>query len=383
MIEINDDKYSRFELINWWKQDVLRNAKILVIGCGSLGNEIVKNLAMTGIGNIYVVDMDKVELTNLTRSVLFRKSDLGKSKAKTISKRAKEINDDISIKYFDKNVELLGLGVFGSMDVIICGLDNREARMFVNQSCRKMKKVWIDGAIEELSGLARVFSYEDESPCYECTMSETDYKIINKRKSCMMLGIDDIYEGKIPTTPTISSIIAGVETQEALKFLHNKDNPSLLKGKAFIFQGNSNDSYIIEYQVREDCLVHYSFDNILQLNKNFSEVTFEDIYLFGKEYFNDERFTIEFNNEIVHSVAGKRFFKDLNLLTQKDLMKNGKIQKPISFHNVNTGTELFKELYKRKLMDSAVPYNDILTLKCKDKRIYVQSEYFEIFKSTE
>ena len=383
MIEISDSKYSRFELISWWKQEILSDAHVLVIGGGALGNEIAKNLAMTGVGHIYIVDMDKVELSNLSRSVLFRKSDLNKPKAKAISLRAKEINDDISVKYFDDAVQRLGLGIFGKMDIVICGLDNREARMYVNQCCRKISKVWIDGAIEELSGIARMFSWEDDSPCYECTLSEVDYKIINKRKSCMMLGLNDIYEGKIPTTPTISSIIAGIEVQEALKFLHNKDNPSLLKGRAFVFQGNINDSYIIDYQKRDDCIAHYNFGEIINAPQTFNEATLNDVHDFGKKYFGEENFVIEFNNEIVYQTDGETFFRDLSLLTEGEMRSDKGLRNVKSFHNLSVNSDLFNYLRHFKLKDIAVPLNDILTIKCKDKRVHVQFGYDDIFKSAE
>ncbi len=102
MIDINHSRYSRLEIINWWDQSILKNSKVLVVGCGALGNEIIKNLTLLGVGNIYTVDMDNVELSNLTRSVLFRKADLGNPKAETICHRAKEINDEINISYFKR-----------------------------------------------------------------------------------------------------------------------------------------------------------------------------------------------------------------------------------------------------------------------------------------
>ncbi|HPW52568.1 MAG TPA: ThiF family adenylyltransferase, partial [Spirochaetota bacterium] len=166
--DINENKYSRLELISWWDQSVLKKAKVLVVGCGALGNEIIKNLTMLGVGNIFVIDMDNVEKSNLTRSVLFRMEDEGKPKAEVAAKRAMEINPDVNIKYFIGNIFNLGLGVFKEMDIVICGLDNREARLFVNQSCYKVNKPWIDGAIEVLSGVARVFVPSTEI-CYECT----------------------------------------------------------------------------------------------------------------------------------------------------------------------------------------------------------------------
>ena len=64
-ININDDRYSRLDIISWWDRNLLSKAKVLVVGCGALGNEIIKNLTMLGVGNIYVVDMDKVEKSNL------------------------------------------------------------------------------------------------------------------------------------------------------------------------------------------------------------------------------------------------------------------------------------------------------------------------------
>ena len=76
-----EDRYSRLRLIPWWDQEKLKNACILVVGAGAIGNELIKNLALLGIGSILIVDMDQIEQTNLTRSVLFRAGDVGRYKA--------------------------------------------------------------------------------------------------------------------------------------------------------------------------------------------------------------------------------------------------------------------------------------------------------------
>lgn len=385
-LEINDDRYSRLELITWWDQDILKNAKILVAGCGALGNEIVKNLAMLGVGNICVADMDKVEKSNLSRSVLFRKEDEGKSKAEVISKRAKEINDEIIIKHYDGNIFNLGLGVFKSFDLIIGGLDNREARLFINQCCWKINKPWIDGAIEVLTGVARMFIPPDNA-CYECTMSEIDYKLINKRKSCMLLGLDEISEGKIPTTPTIASVIAGVQVQEAVKYLHKRDDLIFLNGKGFIFNGNNNDSYIVEYQKNEDCPSHYTFDNIQKMNKKFDEVKLDDVIEFGKEYFADDNFQIEFNNEVVFELVNeskkevKEFYSNQNLMSVKDVkLEDGNLLKIKSFHNLNSKSSPAIKLSGKKLTELKIPLNDILILRKGEEEVQVEFEDAEVFK---
>jgi molybdopterin/thiamine biosynthesis adenylyltransferase len=351
--DINENKYSRLELISWWDQSVLKKAKVLVVGCGALGNEIIKNLTMLGVGNIFVIDMDNVERSNLTRSVLFRMEDEGKPKAEVAAKRAMEINPDVNIKYFVGNIFNLGLGVFAEMDIVICGLDNREARLFVNQSCYKVNKPWIDGAIEVLSGVARVFVPSTEI-CYECTMTELDYKLLNKRKSCLMLGVDEIDQGKIPTTPTISSVIAGIQVQEAAKYLHGQKD--LLIGKGFVFNGATNDSYIVEYNSNPDCPSHYLFEKIVKVGKDFNEVSVSDLTEFGKKYFTSDEFEIEFNNEIVYSLidevnkSEKEFFANMNLLSVKDIKEGENILKMKSFHRLNSDSDLLKTLLDKKII---------------------------------
>ena len=81
--EMEEDRFQRFRLIGWWDQSKIKNAKVLVVGAGALGNEIIKNLALLGVGNVLVADMDTIENSNLSRSVLYRSGDNGCSKAKT------------------------------------------------------------------------------------------------------------------------------------------------------------------------------------------------------------------------------------------------------------------------------------------------------------
>src|SRR6267142_3776692 len=76
-----EDRFSRFRLIGWWDQEKIRAAHVLVIGAGALGNEILKNMALLGFANIVIVDLDTIEASNLSRSILYRASDIGRRKA--------------------------------------------------------------------------------------------------------------------------------------------------------------------------------------------------------------------------------------------------------------------------------------------------------------
>jgi len=250
------DRYGRLRLISWWRQERLSAAKVLVVGAGALGNEVLKNLALLGVGHVFIIDYDTIESTNLTRSVLYRAGDQGKSKCQQAARAVQGINPDVRVRALHGNVITdLGLGVYGEMDVVIGCLDNREARLWINRQCWKMGKPWIDGAIQEISGVAKVF-VPPGSACYECAMTERDYQLINLRYSCPLLRREDLLEGKVPTAPTISSIVAGLQTQEALKLIHGM---AVKAGAAMVFNGESNNFYTTHYQRREDCLSHETY----------------------------------------------------------------------------------------------------------------------------
>src|SRR4051794_17673400 len=100
----DSDRYSRLRLIGWWDQERLRAAKVLVVGAGAIGNEVLKNLAQVGIGQVWVVDLDEIEDSNLTRSVLFRRADRGKSKAIAAAAAMRDINPDVCVTPIHGNV---------------------------------------------------------------------------------------------------------------------------------------------------------------------------------------------------------------------------------------------------------------------------------------
>ena len=236
-------------------------ARVLVVGAGALGNEVLKNLALLGFGQIVLIDFDSVDETNLTRSILFRSSDAGRPKAEVAADMIREINSDCSVETIQGNVLTeVGLGLVRDMDVVIGCLDNREARLWVNRMCWKVGTPWIDGGIQEINGVAKVFQPPDGA-CYECGMTEMDYKLISLRYSCPLLKQEDILQGKVPTAPTIASIIGGIQVQEALKLIHGLP---AAEGTALVFNGAANRFYQTKYPHREDCLSHEYYESILE-----------------------------------------------------------------------------------------------------------------------
>lgn len=264
------DRFDRFRLIGWWDQTKLRSARALVIGAGALGNEIVKNLALLGVGNIVIADVDRIERSNLSRSILFRDSDCGRGKAEVAAERAREIYPDGRTQPVHGNIVYdLGLGVYRWADVILGGLDNREARVAINQAAAKAGKPWIDGAIERLDGVARVFD-ASTGPCYECTMSDVDWKMLAARRSCALLTRDEMEMGRVPTTPTTSSVVAGIQVQEAVKMLHGLPT---IAGQGFVFDGTNHQSYLVSYPRLGDCPSHDAMTPVEELPWSVAETT--------------------------------------------------------------------------------------------------------------
>jgi len=361
--DLHDDRFSRFKLINWWDQEILRKSKVLVIGAGALGNEILKNLALLGISNIFITDLDDIENSNLSRSVLFRESDNSKSKAEVAAVSIKDIYPKVSVQWLKGDaIYSLGLGVFDWADVVICGLDNREARLAVNRNCWKTNTPWIDGAIEQLNGIVRVFVPPD-GVCYECTMNEMDWNIIKARQGCGGLTRDDMLSGKTPTTPTSSSVIAGIQCQEAVKLLHGLET---LKDRAYLFNGLTNDSYLINYQKKEDCMSHETFTNIRRIHKSVKTTIISDLLNDVKSELGHQAI-IEFsrdNSDLVHKFECNScgnteiIFKPRGKTKEKDAIcpDCGLARIPYFFHNIK-GDEPFLD---KTFSEIGIPLFDIM-----------------------
>lgn len=362
-IDLEEDRYSRLRLIPWWDQERLANARVMVVGAGALGNEICKTLALLGVGKVLVIDLDTIEDTNLTRSVLFRHSDEGQPKATVVAKAMRDLNPDVRVQPRVGDVAHdLGQGVFRDMDIVFGALDNREARVYINATCWKLDKPWVDGAIEVVQGVARMFIPPDGA-CYECTMSELDYKLLSMRRSCALLTHDDIIEGKVPTTPTIASIIGAVQVQEAVKWLHRDRDLELLHGKGFVFNGVTNDSYIVEYQRREDCPAHDHVDEVIETDFSAASVTAGEMLEFVRHSVSPGA-ALEFDREICISFycgqCDERtpVFAPLGKLTGKDAAcpHCGEVREPELTHAIY-GHEQYLD---RTLADVGIPLYDIV-----------------------
>jgi adenylyltransferase/sulfurtransferase len=369
----DSDRYHTFGYISWWKQETVRNATILVVGAGALGNEVLKNLALMGIGNLLIADFDTIEDSNLSRSVLFREGDRGRRKVDAAAQRVKELNSDVKVKTWHGNINFeMGLGVFRHVDAIIGCLDNREARLSINRFSYAINRPWVDGAIQELMGIVRVF-WPNRGACYECTLTDLDYQIINLRYSCPLLARQDILQGKVPTTPTSASIVAAMQTQEALKLIHDME---VQPGKAILINGLTNDIYTTEYPVKEMCMSHSILEPIVPLSQATAvATTLADLLEEARRHLGPEAI-LEFDGEIVTSMncqgCGQTFpiFKKMARLYESDsVCPNCGGHRDMNLTHRITGSEDFLD---RTLAEMDVPPLAIIRARSGKARVYLE-----------
>jgi adenylyltransferase/sulfurtransferase len=293
---LKKDRLATFEFISWWERSKVQAARVMVVGAGALGNEVLKNLALMGVGNLFIIDFDTIEAANLSRSVLFRVEDNGKKKAQVAASRIKELNPDIHVQYFHGDINTaLGLGVFRRMDAIVGCLDNREARLSINRFAYRVNKPWVDGAIQELFGLVRVF-VPGQGACYECTLTEQARREMSLRYSCPLLARQNILLGKVPTTPTISSIIGGMQAQEALKLIHSM---TVNAGGVTHVNGLTNDFHTTAYSPNNDCESHWVYGDITEMpNLKAATTTVAEFLRIAREQLGSDAL-IELDQEIV------------------------------------------------------------------------------------
>lgn len=232
--------------------------RVMVVGCGALGNEVLKNLVLLGVKQFVIVDFDVVEESNLTRSVLFRKGDIGRPKVDVVCQRMKELNPDVEVMTINGDIAYdVGLGLLRRMDIIVGCVDSRWARYCIQRLCLRIGKAWVDGGIYELEGTARTF--HPGCNCYACSLGTEGLQELCRRMPCSNIIRRREAEGHAPTTPIIASIIGAVQAQEAIRQCGKL--PGINPARMLYYEGTSLSARILNYEAwDEDCPLHDPWD---------------------------------------------------------------------------------------------------------------------------
>lgn len=377
-----------FTLLSWFKKEKVKEAKVLVAGAGALGNEVVKNLALFGVGHIYICDFDRIEISNLTRSVLFREEDAIRHsyKAEVVAKRAMEINPQIKAYPIVGNLfSDTGFGLYSEVDVIIGCLDSRIARYQLNRLAFRAGKTWIDGSIENLTGVVRVYS--PGISCYECSLSREEFNHIMLRTGCADVVKTQAKVGRVATTPISASIVGAVQVQEAIKVIHTEDGVQTpfktLAGKIWRFDGMTNTVGTYKQSSwKNTCPSHEKWDNIIKTKDLSANMSVSEAMIILKKITGATFVEINMrNNKFVEKIISDQPEKVFDLRIPESklddyIMHNDELRKlsyRSLFHkcfieNINE-TFPFKEM---SLKDIGIPYFDVIQVTSDKGLFYIE-----------
>ncbi len=240
----SQDRFARHRLIEGFSQDIVASTRVAVVGAGALGNELVKNLLLMGIGAIDVYDFDTVELSNLTRSVFLRESDIGMNKAEALVDRARELHPATQMRALPGPISRsLPLSRLAEYDMLIAAVDNMEARLRLNEMALLSGSDWMNLAIDARSAVTEIFPFHiHDTACYACSLPGSVFERIAARYSCGGLQRASQVERKVPTTTITASSAAALACAELLRYLHQRQKLEGLLPERPLFGGYRADS---------------------------------------------------------------------------------------------------------------------------------------------
>jgi adenylyltransferase/sulfurtransferase len=202
-------------------QQRLLDSRVLIIGLGGLGSPVLQYLAASGIGHLFLVDHDVVELSNVQRQICHGTDDVGKTKVQSAIEEVVRINPTIFVEGFEKkaDAELLQR-LLPAIDLVVDCSDNFNIRYLINDACLEFKTPWVSGAAVALQGQLICFDPRlADQPCYRCLYPLAG----DEQRNCSTSGI---------LAPVVG-IIGTLQALEAIKIIAEFGQPVLGRLQTF------------------------------------------------------------------------------------------------------------------------------------------------------
>lgn len=218
-------------------QQLLKEARVLVVGAGGLGCPVLQYLAAAGVGNIGIADGDVVSLSNLQRQVLYTMADTGQSKAEKAASVISALNPHIRVAVHREfvnsdNVLLL----CKAYDIIVDGSDNFDTRYLLNDACVMLGKPLVSGAIFRFEGQVSVFNYKG-GPTYRCLFPEPPG--VGESPNCAEIGV----------VATLPGIVGTIQANEVVKMITGAGE--VLSGRLLVIDALTMNSHTFTFKANE------------------------------------------------------------------------------------------------------------------------------------
>lgn len=222
-------------------QEKLKNARVCVCGAGGLGSPILYYLAAAGVGTLGIVDYDVVKLSNLNRQILHSSDDLESYKTVSAKEKLSRLNPNIQI--IEHNVELKEDNIeriFETYDVIVDAVDTIRVRYLITDTCYKLKKPLVEGAVVGFSGILTTI-IPDQTPCYRCLYPNNNEG--HEFPTCNEIGI----------LGAVTGVIGSLQALEVIKLITGAGQ--LMLGRLLTFDGLDCEFEEIQINKNEDCIL--------------------------------------------------------------------------------------------------------------------------------
>ena len=229
-------------------QQLLQNAKVLIIGCGGLGSPIAVYLAASGIGNLHLVDFDTVSVSNLHRQVFYKVKDVKKAEilAKAVKERAPFTKVSFANKAVDKNSIL---DLISNFDIVVDGTDSLPIKYLINDACVLLKKPLVYGSLYKFDGYVATFNVLNNTGGFSCNLRDAFPTIATDIPNCEEAG----------TMNPIVGVIALMQANEVVKLLTKTGK--LITNQLLIYNALENSQFKMKLRKNESINIEDIFKN--------------------------------------------------------------------------------------------------------------------------
>ena len=245
-------KFNKNYLDRYSRQIVLKNvglsgqkrislSKVFIVGAGGLGSPIADLLCRAGVGEIGIIDHDKVSLSNLNRQTLFNSRDINKYKVEVLKQKLKKINPLVKVNIFKKKIDKKNIShLISKYQIIVDASDNFETKFLLNRKSIEFKKKLVVGAISRFDGHIFVFNFKNnKGACLQCFYQE--------KPSDEILNCDQ--EGILGTS---ASVIGSLQANEIIKTVIGSKN--ILENSILILNTLNLKMRIVKFKKIKKCI---------------------------------------------------------------------------------------------------------------------------------
>lgn len=203
----------------------LEKAVVLLVGAGAAGCNIALDLALSGVGELRIVDFDHVEASNVSRAPLFKRERLAGGRVRHKAREVAQgflsfaLASDPLARFATVPIEALGLGAFRGVDVVISAVDSFRVRAWLSDAARRCGIPFVECGFSAPRGHVSVFpNRASDEPCWRCLMPN----VSSGGASCTLYARQIASEGRVPATQTVAAVFGALAAEAALLALHGE-----------------------------------------------------------------------------------------------------------------------------------------------------------------